>query len=270
MRKLFVIILLSVVSAVSAQKTIYTHAFAPSEGLVNRLERPCRSELCLNGYWEFQPIALPADFAHGKVVAPALPLPRDNAWDATRIKIPSPWNVNEFGFNGLEGPDHRNYPSYPKAWEKTKMAWMRKRVQIPADWKGRRILLHFEAVAGMTEVYVDRRKVGENVDLFLPFALDVTDHVTPGEEAEILVGVRSQWLFEDNATVGRRVVPAGSMWGYTINGIWQDVYLQALPQVYVKDVFVKPLVGQRVLQVELTVANSADRRAALTVEGTVD
>lgn len=270
MRKLFVVILLSMVSVLSAQKTVYPHVFAPSEGLVNQLEQPYRCELCLNGYWDFQPIAMPADFTYGKGKAPEMPLPQDNAWDATRIKIPSPWNVNEFAFSGLEGPDHRNYPSYPKAWEAAKMAWMRKHVQIPLEWKDRRIQLHFEAVAGMTEVYVNGHKVGENFDLFLPFTLDITDLATPGEETEILVGVRSQWLFEDNSTVGRRIVPAGSMWGNTINGIWQDVYLLAVPHVYMKDVFVKPLVSKNLLQVELTVANTADRRAAITLQGVVN
>ncbi|MBO5601868.1 MAG: hypothetical protein J5957_04595 [Prevotella sp.] len=252
MRKLFIFVLFSTVCTVSAQKTVYPHVFAPSEGLVNRLEQPYRSEICLNGYWEFQPIDTPKDFTYGKGVAPVLPQPQDHAWEKTRIKIPSPWNINDFAYRGLEGPDHRNYPSYPKEWEKVKMAWMRKIVKVPNSWQGRCVQLHFEAVAGMAEVYVNGKKVGENFDLFLPFTIDITDQIVPGEEAEILVGVRSQWLFEDKSTVGRRVVPGGSMWGYTINGIWQDVYLVALPQIYIKDIFVKPLVSKKKLQLEVT------------------
>ena len=102
------------------------------------------------------------------------------------------------------------------------MAWMKKNVTIPADWSGQQIKLHFEAVAGYSEVYVNKEKVGENFDLFLPFSFDITDKVTAGENIEILVGVRSQSLFENNATIGRRIVPGGSMWGYQINGIWQE------------------------------------------------
>ena len=71
-------------------------------------------------------------------------------------------------------------------------------------------------------------KIHENFDLFLPFSIDITDKVNAGETVEVLVGVRSQSLFEDNSTIGRRIVPAGSMWGYHIAGIWQDVYLLAL------------------------------------------
>ena len=29
--------------------------FAPSEGFTNRLEKPWRDEICLNGFWNFQP-----------------------------------------------------------------------------------------------------------------------------------------------------------------------------------------------------------------------
>lgn len=249
-----------------ADHTVYNHPFAPSEGLVNRTEAAYRSELCLNGYWDFQAMPLPKDFKYGKGQAPALPQPKTDGWDQTRIKIPSPWNVNDFAFRGLEGPDHRNYPSYPKAWEKVKMAWMRKTVTVPQQWAGRRVVLHFEAVAGMAEVYVNDQKVGENFDIFLPFDIDVTRYVKPGEQAEVRVGVRSEWLFENRSTVGRRVIPGGSMWGNMINGIWQDVYMVALPEVYIKDVYVKPLVGQHKLQLVATVENTTARRHSLSLQ----
>lgn len=251
-------------------KLVYPYVYAPSEGLVNRFEKEQRHEICLNGYWDFLPVALPDDYRQGSGAAPALPLPAaDAAWSDTRIKIPSPWNINGFANRNLEGPDHRNYPSYPASWEQVRMAWMKRSVDIPADWDGQRIELYFEAVAGCTEVYVNGRKVGENFDLFLPFAVDITDCVTPGSRAEILVGVRSQSLFEDNSTVGRRIVPAGSMWGYYINGIWQDVYLVALPTVRIEDVYVKPLVSKGLLELEVTLENDTERRADLQLGGEI-
>ena len=160
-----------------AQKTVYNHVFAPSEGLVNKTETQFRPEICLNGYWDFQPVATPGDFKYGSGKAPELTKPVDGKWDRTRIKIPSPWNVNDFANRNLEGPDHRNYPSYPKEWESVKMAWMRKTVDVPTDWSRRAVRLYFEAVAGDAEVWVNGQKVGENFDLMLPFSFDVTDVV---------------------------------------------------------------------------------------------
>ena len=263
------VVMLSLSMTANADRLVYHHDFAPSEGLVNKVEKAYRSELCLNGYWDFQPVALPAGFKHGSGVAPELSQPTADGWDQVRIKIPSPWNINDFAFRNLEGPDHRNYPSYPKEWEQVKMAWMRKTVSIPADWDGQQIRLHFEAVAGMTEVYVNGHRVGENFDLFLPFSFDVSHYLKAGEKAEILVGVRSQWLFEDNSTIGRRIVPAGSMWGYHVNGIWQDVYLVALPKVNIKNVFVKPLVNENRVEVEALVENTSDKKVKLQLEANV-
>ena len=237
---------------------VFSHVFAPSEGLVNRTEKPYRDEICLNGSWDFQ-----------AVYGPEMTMPVENGWDDVRIKIPSPWNVNDFAYRDLEGPDHRNYPSYPKEWDRVKQAWMRRTVEVPDDWDGKRIELHFEAVAGYAEVYVNGTKAGENFDIFLPFSLDVTDLVVPGETAEVLVGVRAQSVFEDRSTIGRRIIPAGSMWGYHIAGIWQDVYLVALPKVHIQDVYVKPLLDKGVLELDLTVLNDTGRDADIKIDGIV-
>ena len=253
----------------NGQKLVYPYSFAPSEGIVNKTEKEYRKEMCLNGYWDFQPVALPKDYKQGKGIAPELSLPANNAWSSTHIKIPSPWNINSFANRDQEGPDHRNYPSYPKEWEQVKMAWMKKSITIPADWEDRQIKLYFEAVAGYTEIYINKEKVGENFDLFLPFSLDITGKAKPGEMVEILVGVRSQSLFEDNSTIGRRILPAGSMWGSHINGIWQDVYLLALPKIHIEDVYVKPLVSKNTLELEVTVQNNTDKKADVQLQGNI-
>jgi len=254
---------------VAADKLIYPYVFAPSEGLFSKVEKEIRKEICLNGRWEFQAMPLPEGYRQGGGVAPALPLPDQNKWEETKIKIPSPWNINSFANRNLEGPDHRNYPSYPEKWNEVKMAWMRRTIQIPADWDGYQIGLHFEAVAGFAEVFVDGHKVTENFDLFLPFDADITPYAKAGQQIEIWVGVRSQSLFEDNSTKGRRIVPAGSMWGYHVSGIWQDVFLTAVPSVHIRNVYVKPLVSQSVLEAEIEIENTSDREVQTTLAGDV-
>lgn len=249
------------------QRLVYNHTFAPGEGLVNRYEKPQRQELCINGLWEFQGVSLPADYKQGKGIAPELSKPAENAWDQVKIKIPSPWNVNSFANRDLAGPDHRNYPSYPESWDNVKMAWMKKTVTVPADWSDKTIKLHFEAIAGFAEVYVNDKKIAENFDLFLPFDVDITEIAEPGKDIEILVGVRSQSLFEDNSTIGRRITPAGSMWGSHISGIWQDVFLVSLPKVHVEDVFVKPYVSENKLELEIAVRNNSQKRENLVLQG---
>ena len=227
--------------------------FAPSEGYVNRLERPYRDEICLNGFWRFQP---------GTECL--------GDWDSVRIRIPSPWNVNGFAWNGLEGPDHRDFPSYPAAWNNVREAWMQRTVRVPADWAGDRIILHFEAVAGKAQVFVNGKKVAENFDLFLPFEADITEVVPPGGEADIRVYVQSQKQFEDHSGVGRRIVPAGSMWGCYIDGIWQDVFLLRRPSVRVDDVYVRPLVSEGILELTVRLWNESPKKTVVRLSGRVD
>lgn len=259
----------TILSSLIMVLTVFTHPFAPSEGFVNRLEKGHRQEICLNGHWQFQAMPVPDDWEYGKGNPPELSMPSPEGWGKTLIRIPSPWNANSFANHNLEGPDHRDFPSYPQAWDNVRMAWMRKTVTVPQDWAGQRLVLHFEAVAGFAEVYVNRHKVAENFDNFLPFEADVTDAVEPGKEAEILVGVRSLSLFDDNTTIGRRVIPGGSMWGTHISGIWQDVYLTALPRVRVADVFVKPLVSEKTLEIEVTLRNDTGKDEKISVGGDV-
>ena len=206
-------------SGSNAEGVKFNGVFAPSEGFVNRLEKPLRAEMCLNGRWDFQGFKTPAGWKDGKGQPPELPAPAADGWDAVKIKIPSPWNVNNFCLRRSEGPDHRDFPSYPDAWRDYKMGWLRRQVTVPSDWSGRSVAVRFEAVAGECVVLVNGKKVAENFELFLPFEADVTDVVKPGETFELLVGVRGQKLFEDRAGVGRRVIPAGSMWGGEIIGI---------------------------------------------------
>lgn len=269
--KLSIILLLSAISAFpQSGKLVYGQVFAPGEGFVNKTEKEFRKEICLNGLWDIQTQALPAGYTSGKGLAPELSPPDENLWSKVKIKIPSPWNINAFANRELEGPDHRNYPSYPKQWEEARMAWMKKNITIPAGWTHMQLKLHFEAVAGHTQVYVNRQKVAENFDIFLPFEADITGIVKPGETIEILVGVRDQALFEDNSTVGRRIIPAGSMWGYHIRGIWQDVFLVALPKVHIEDIFVKPLLSEDILELEVTVRNNSAKKEELLLQGVIN
>ncbi|MDR3110455.1 MAG: hypothetical protein LBU65_12355, partial [Planctomycetaceae bacterium] len=261
------------------EHTAFERDFAPSESWVKPPESEFRSEICLNGAWLFQGVDVPSDWKYGNGLPPLLGLPSDDGWDETRIKIPSAWNVNTWG-NGRdvgEGTprpywaDSVYYPSYPPRWDGLRMAWMKRSVVVPPYWAKKRYLLHFEAVSGAAEIYVNGKKVGENFGRFLPFEIDVTDAVKVGEANEILVGVRSLRLFDKTSGKYARMktpYPPGSNMD-NINGIWQDVYLLAVPTVRIDDVFVKPFVSRDTLEVEVTLKNESDKPVRANVNGNV-
>jgi beta-galactosidase len=74
----------------------FPHAFAPQEGVVKAPEKPYRQELCLNGQWQFQPVAVPVDFRPKAGRPPQLAMPQDGGWDRTPIHIPSPFRTDDW------------------------------------------------------------------------------------------------------------------------------------------------------------------------------
>ncbi|HET6382841.1 MAG TPA: glycoside hydrolase family 2 TIM barrel-domain containing protein [Armatimonadota bacterium] len=245
----------------------FSRAFAPSESAVAPPDAPFRDAICLNGRWQFQPEPVPADFKPDAGDPPALPAPAPNGWAPTPIKIPSPWNVN--AFNRGDGGDFRCYPSYPASWDGAQMGWLRRTFTVPAAWKGKRLRLRFDAIAGNAEIYVNGQKVGENFDLFLPSEYDVTREVRFGAPNELRVGVRKASLFNNRGVVGARTYPGGSMWGQAIVGIWQDVFLEAVPVVHVADNYINPQVATDELTDEVTIRNDSRRPETVRVSGQV-
>lgn len=237
----------------------FNREFAPTEGFVKGPEKDTRAEICLNGKWDFQPIYGPYDQPRTRPygidaleTAPDLPDATKNGWDDVKMKIPSPLNAGAA------------FPSYPAKWSQAQMGWLRKKFTVPANWNGKHIIVRFTAVSGDTKVYLNGEQVGSNFDSGLPFEIDLTGKLKKGEN-EIMVGMRNHSLFSWQGAVGKFTYPprgAGL-------GIWQDVFLVALPDVYVSDVFVKPLVSKNILQAQITVHNTTNKTHEVSLSADV-
>ena len=266
-------------SRAASGRVEFPRDFAATEGWVKPIERPFREELCLNGRWQFQPMPLPREWPRGTGSAPDLALPAADRWEATLIKIPSPWNVNTWGAARHVGegtphpywPSSVYFPSYPAHWDGVEMGWLRRSFRVPAAWGERRIILHFEAVGGDAQVFINGQKAGGHFDRFLPFELDVTALVQRDADNELLVGVRSLRLFDQRSPTYKHMrtpYPPGSNTD-NLTGIWQDVFLLGLPPVRVADVFVKPWVDRDLLEAEVTLRNDSPRAQTVEVSAAV-
>jgi beta-galactosidase len=263
-----------------AARTVRDMDFAPQEGFVKPPEHPFRQELCLNGAWRFQPVPVPHGYEWDKGIVPELPPPAPDKWEPVPIKIPSPWNANDWGGGPKTGPgtprpygpDSVYYPSYPEHWIHYHMAWMERTFRVPTEWPAdRRLVLHFESVAGECQVWLNGHRVGGHFDKYLPFDVDVTDAVLRDGENTLRVGVRSYRLFDKRDARYPKMTapyPNGSNTD-RLAGIWQDVSLLALPAVRVADVFVKPWLDRDTLEAEITLRNDTDQPCAVTLSADV-
>jgi beta-galactosidase len=256
----------------------FPRAFAPADGPVTAPERPYRDALCLNGRWRFQPIPLPATWQRDQGVPPDWSGPSTH-WETVPIRIPSPWNANTWGCGRTVGagtdhpywPDSVYFPSYPPEWDGVEMGWLTRTVHLPAQWAGKRIILHFEAVAGDCRVLINDQLAGEHRDRFLPFDCDITDLVHIGADNDLVVGVRHTRL--SNQTDPRYPhyrstgVPGSTLDG--IIGIWQDVTVMAVPAIRSTALVVQPWLDRHVLTVQATIRNDSDAACDVTVAGQV-
>jgi beta-galactosidase len=253
----------------TAHQIVDHNDFSTETGHLKPGESDFRNEICLNGKWDFQPVDLPDGFRAGESI-PELPYPHPDRWESVKLKIPSPWNINGLADgDGVPGGDFNCYPSYPESWKHVKMGWMRRTLRVPEDWSDKSILLHFEAVCGTCQVYIDGRQVGEHFDNSMPKSYPLDAFVTPGQDHELWVGVRAPELMNINSGPTKYTYPTGSFFNTNTTGIWQDVVLLGLPQVRVQDVYIQPDLSADRLRIQVTIKNRSDQSASLTVNGVV-
>jgi beta-galactosidase len=265
--------------AVYGQGTVFNGDFSPAEGLVIPQEKPFRDEICLNGYWDIQAIPAPQGWKQGVSETPELPPYTAGKWEEVQNKIPSAVNINDWGGGAKTGegtsqpyaPSSIYFPSYPEKWIHARMAWLRKYFTFPEAWNGKRIFIHFEAVAGESTVFINGKEAGKNFDSHLPFELDITDYVLPNRQNEMVVGVRHSKLFDKSHPQYSKfgaIYPTGSNTDDLL-GIWQDVFLLAVPDVHIADLFVKPLVDKNRLEIEVELKNKSAQRQKISLSGEI-
>lgn len=269
----------TIVEVATAQGIKFMHDFSPSEGIVKPQEAPYREEICLNGKWDFQPVSLPADWIPNRGIAPELALPEADKWEKTQIKIPSPWNVNEWGGGSHVGkdtdlpyaPSSVYFPGYPRNWASVRMGWLKKTFTVPDTWVGKRVILHFDAIMGEAEIRINGTKVNTHFGDYLPFELDVTRYVKFHQLNELLVGVKHRKLFDKTSEqykYFRFTYPPGSNTDDLV-GIWQDVFLLGESPVRIANAFIKPWVDRDELEFEVEMVNQTDQIQQVTLLGTV-
>lgn len=116
--------------------------------------------------------------------------------------------------------------------------WYHRQVPVPGQFGGKRLLLHFGAVDQKADVWVNGRHVGGHVGGYLPFYLDITDFIEDGT-ADLVVRVTDD-TEKSGLTRGKQRSKRGGIWYTPQSGIWQTVWMEAVPESYVKNLLITP------------------------------
>lgn len=109
---------------------------------------------------------------------------------------------------------------------------------LPDGFVRDRILLHFGAVDQVAELYINDILVTNHAGGYWPFTADITAALRPGEN-DLWVAVTDNT--DDPAIAhGKQRYRAGGIWYTAQSGIWQTVWLESVPEVYIKSITVTP------------------------------
>ncbi len=184
--------------------------------------------LSLNGLWKFNlvktPEERPADFYR-------------EDFDVSRWEtIPVPANWEREGYDTAIyvnttypfwqiAKRKPNPPEIPKGYNP--VGSYRRTFEIPPNWDGRRIIIHFGAVKSAFYLWVNGQKVGYSEGSKTPAEFDLTQFLRLGSNTLALEVYR--W------STGS-YLECQDFW--RLSGIERDVYLLATPRVHIRDFFV--------------------------------
>lgn len=146
--------------------------------------------------------------------------------------------------------------------------WYRRFFDVPEAWSGRRILLHIGACDYLTTVWLNGRKAGEHEGGYTPVMVDLTGLLKGAGRDELVVRAVDE-AHRGGIPRGKQS-PRYESFGccYTrTTGIWQTVWLEAVPRTYVENVHVWPDADRGLFTVQLHVRGEGAFAGCVTALG---
>ena len=122
---------------------------------------------------------------------------------------------------------------------------------LPDGFIKGRVILHFGGVDACANIIINGERVGFHQGGYEAFSIDITDRLQP--ENQLTVEVWDN-LRPHTLPYGKQRVDRGGMWYTPVSGIWQTVWLESVPETYIKS---------------LRIDTTADT-AIITAEGVTD
>lgn len=128
--------------------------------------------------------------------------------------------------------------------------WYQRTFDVPKNWSGKRVLLHFGAVDWKMDAWVNGMNVGSHTGGYVPFCLDVTDALKASGSNTLTIRV---WDPTDQSFQprGKQVNNPSGIWYTPVTGIWQTVWLEPVAEAHIANLKTTPDIDKHLLQVEV-------------------
>jgi beta-galactosidase/beta-glucuronidase len=138
-----------------------------------------------------------------------------------------------------------------------KSVWYKRTFNIPQNWSDGKVLIHFGAVDYLSEVWINGISAGIHKGGYTPFEFDITSLLKAGENTVVV---------NDYDDVLSPLQPSGKQCNAYYNmgclytrstGIWQTVWLEYVPDLYIKSVKLTPDVDNCCLYIDAVLSKYA-------------
>lgn len=140
---------------------------------------------------------------------------------------------------------------------KDSVLWYERNFILPANFKKNNVLLHFGAVDWDCTVFVNGQQVGSHKGGYTSFSIDITSALKKSGPQSIAVKV---WDPSDQGPQprGKQVVRPHGIWYTPVTGIWQTVWLEAVPATYISATKQTPDIDTKKLTITANVQNAQE------------
>ncbi len=149
--------------------------------------------------------------------------------------------------------------------------WYRRTFRVPEDWEGSRILLHIGAADHDAWVWVNGKPAGRHTGGYTPWTMDITELLARGEN---VLTLHAQDETRSGLVASGKQCPdyESRRCDYTrTTGIWQTVWLEPVPQSWLRDLHLTPDLNGGRLFIEANIGNNSGRvrlAASASLDGT--
>ncbi len=189
------------------------------------------SYINLNGYWEYSFVS-------------------DNSTDSLPTEMDGSILVPFSPESLLSGVEKRLEPD--------QILWYKKNLPtITRTHTDTRFLLHFGAVDQFADVYINNDHVGSHSGGYLPFTLDITDHMKFSQDQKMTVENILYVKVRDTSDTsyhsrGKQTLRRGGMYYTAQSGIWQTVWIEEVPQTYIRELKIHPCDDLKTVNIEVS------------------
>ena len=125
-----------------------------------------------------------------------------------------------------------------KHYEEESLLCYTRRFTLPEGFNRGKVLLHIGAADQRTSVFLNGKPVGEHKGGYDAFSFDITAYLKEENQLQICC---FDDLEDQSYPYGKQVLPSkrGSMWYTPVSGIWQTVWLESVPEIYIEKLHIE-------------------------------